>query len=837
LVPRLRELTAAYPVRERFHAQLMVALCHAGRRAEALEAYLDARRVLVDQLGIEPGPELQRLHQRVLASDGELLAPPRAQAAPPPAQAAPPPAHPRSVPHQLPAATRHFTGRRAELDVVAGLLEQHGHGGTVVISALDGMAGVGKTALAVMAAHRLADRFPDGQLFIDLHGYTQGHEPRSAGEALEMLLRAVNVSPQRIPPDVDERAALYRQCLAGSRTLVLLDNAGSAAQVRPLLPASEGCLVLVTSRRRLKGLDEAYPLPLDVLPQADALTLLRAVTGDRRIPADDDALVEVAKVCGYLPLALRIAAALLRHRPTWTLRHLADLLRDQDQRIAALADGERDLSVVFDLSYAHLTTAQQHLFRHLGLVPGPDLDAYAAAALTNTDHVAAGRLLEELVDHNLLIQHTHGRYRLHDLLRVHARALTSCESTNDRNAAVDRLLDYYQHTANRADAAITPYPRPAPEGPVPESQPQLPDQSAAWAWLRTERPNLLACVRRCVADHQYRRTVVLTHGLATLLLTDGPWTDAVTLHSSAAKAADNAGDRAGQAYALFYLGDIRLLTGDYQGAVRDFRQTLHLCRDVGDRRGQANALNYLGYIRTITGDYPGGVADLLAALRMYRDIGERLGQANALTRLGTARGNTGDYSAALPDLQAALHISREIGDRRGQAFALATMADTRLRTGDHQGSEQDLKEALRLYRDLGDDNGQGNALACLGELARLTGDYPAAIRRLESALELYRRIGARGNEAWALNRYAATVGATGDHTRALSLYTDALLLARAVHQPDDEARSLEGIADCHLHAGDAESTTLHLKQALDLFQRLAMAPDANRVQARLTAQN
>jgi DNA-binding SARP family transcriptional activator len=833
LIEPLYRLVDQHPLHERFHAQLMISLASVGRRAEALEAYRTARRILVDELGIEPGPELQAAQREILSTT----------AAPPdnPAQSHGVPAQPQDVPRQLPVGIGNFTGRHAELDTLLDLgsapVTASRAPGTALIAAIDGMAGVGKTALAVMAAHRLADRFPDGQLFIDLHGYTQGYEPRSAGEALEMLLRALDVSPQRIPHDVDERAALYRQTLAGSRTLVLLDNAQSAAQVRPLLPASEGCLVLVTSRRRLKGLDEAYPVPLDVLPHADALALLHTVTGDRGVPADDGALAEVAEACGRLPLALRIAAALLRHRPTWTLQHLADLLREQDQRIAALADGERDLGVVFDLSYAHLTTAQQHLFRHLGLVPGPDLDAYAAAALTNNDHRAATRLLEDLVDHNLLIQHTHGRYRLHDLLRVHARALTIDESTNDRRAALERLLDYYQHTANRADATITPYPRPTPQGSVPACQPRLPDQSAAWAWLRTERPNLLACLRQCADDDHDRCTVVLTHGLATLLLTDGPWTDATTLHSSAAKAAEKVGDRAGRASALFYLGDIRLLTGDYQGAARDFHQSLQLCRDVGDRRGQANALNYLGYVRTLTGDHLGAAADLLDALRMYRETGERLGQANALTRLGTARGKAGDYSAALRDLQAALQISRDIDDRRGQAFALANIAETRLRTGDHQGLEQDLNEALQLYRDLGDDNGEGNALACLGELARLTGDHPAAIRRLESALELYRRIGARGNEAWALYYYAATFSATGDHTRALSLYQDALLLAREVHQSDDEARSLEGIADCHLHKGDAESSTLYLKQALDIFQRLAMTSDANRVRARLTVQN
>jgi len=481
VLEQLRDLTARYPLREHFHAQLMLALAHSGRRAEALTAYQDARKTLVAELGVEPGRELRALHERMLAGDEELQDTPRSGQAP-----ARPPA--TEVPRQLPPAAGHFTGRDAELAWLTGLAPccdpQAAAGGTVVITAIDGMAGIGKTALAVHAAHRVSDRFPDGQLFIDLHGYTKGHPPREPGDALGMLLRALQVPARRIPEDTQERAALYRQRLVGTKTLILLDNAADEAQVRPLLPAEPGCLVLVTSRRRLKGLDDARSMSLDLLTPRDAVALLLAVTGPGRLPADDPLLDKIAHRCGRLPLALRIAGALLRHRPAWNPDHLAALLRDEHRRVPALSDGERDLATVFDLSYMGLSGRHRLL-----LVPGPDADAdaYAAAALLDTDPDTATGLLEDLADHNLLIACAPGRYRLHDLIRARARTLAATDPAADRDAALDRLLRYYAHTAHTAHTAaipITRRPQPALGGSAPVRKPALPDPETARAWLR-----------------------------------------------------------------------------------------------------------------------------------------------------------------------------------------------------------------------------------------------------------------------------------------------------------------------------------------------------------------
>ena len=877
LVARLAAWAQEDPLDERLAGQLMLALFRSGRQADALSRYQRVRERLAAELGTDPSRELQELYRRILMDDPALTAEPTAETgtAPEPATASVP--TPSPAPRQLPGAPRWFTGRRAELETLLRYSDDVpspvGVGDVVVISAIDGMAGVGKTALAVHAAHRLAERFTDGQLFIDLRGHTQGHQPRTAAEAHDWLLRALAVPPQQIPQDADERAALYRQRLAGTRTLIVLDNAADEAQIRPLLPGDAGCLVLVTSRRRLRGLDDASTLSLDVLPQADAVALLRSVATREHELAPDPVLAEIADLCGRLPLALRIAAALLRHRPAWSPEDLAALLRDQRQRLGTLVDGDRDLTAVFDLSYRSLGESHQRLFRHLGLLPGPDADAYAAAALADTHPNAATGLLEVLVDHNLLTQHTPGRYWMHDLLRLYARALADRDPADSRDDALERLLDYYQHTAIRADELITRFPWPVPTGSASTHEPDLPDADAAWTWLRTERPNLLAALNHAATHAMPERSVALTAGLATLLRTDGTWSQAIRLHTDAVAMARDLADRTYQAHALIQLGEVRGATGDYAGAGRDLCEALDLFRDLGDRRGQAQALTLLGHRHGLAGDYVSSQRDLQEAVSLYQSLDDRRGQSYALTLLGQERWTTGDYPGAARDLQVALDLCRELGDRRGQARCLIELAYVRQVTGDYPGATRNLHEALDMSRELDDLRAQADALALLGQVQRLTEDYPSAARALRVALELYerlgdrlgqanvrtlqgrvrgatgddqgaipelqaavdlfRRIGARGSEAWALIHYAAVVADGGDHVQALTLYRDALFLARETHQPDDEARALEGLGECHLNSGDTEAGVVHLKQALDGFQRIALTPDAARVERRL----
>lgn len=821
---------------------------------------------LADALGLN-GPEREEFTAapgRRLARAGEPAIPEE-------------PAVRHETPRTLPASVRSFVGRQAEVSRLGNLVRQAlypaGAAGTVVISAINGMAGVGKTALALHATHQLAGEFPDGQLFIDMHGYTQGHEPRPASEALEMFLRALGVPPQRVPAGTDERAAMFRHRLSGTRTMIVLDNVASEAQIRPLVPASAGCLVLVTSRRRLRALDEAYQLSLDVLPRADALELFVAVAGRGQVPPDDPALAEIVELCGQLPLAVRIAAALLRHRPVWTADHLARLLRAQQGRISTLSDGERDLDAALDLSYHSLTAAEQLTFRCLGLIPGPDFDVYAAAALTGSGPAAAARLLEDLVDHNLVIQHLPGRYRLHDLIRLHARALAVRDPAPARGAALGRLMDYYQHTAGRADVLISSFPRHAPAGPVPAHAPALPDADAGRAWLRTERLNLLAALRYATSHAWYERGILLTFGLASLLRDDGPWSEAVALHTGAIAAARALADRAGQATALTQRGVIRDLTSDCPGAIDDLEQATQLYQQLGDPLGQANALTQLGAVQGFVDDCPAAIDCLEQALTLYQQLGDPLGQANALNRLGNIRRYTGDYPGAIPDLEEALRLYQQLGDHKGQGNMLISLGNGQRLTGDFAGAARNLEEALRLYGHLNHQLGRANALSELGELRRLSGDYPDAARHLEEGLQIYqnlgnrmgqanaqvwlgsvrqstgdlagaaqllkaamdtfRRINSRGSEAWALNRYAAVISASGDPAHAQTLYLEALRLTRETHQLDDEAIALEGSAECQLRCGETETAVSHLRQAQEIFQRMAMHTDADRVRTRL----
>ncbi|MEC3993219.1 tetratricopeptide repeat protein [Actinacidiphila sp. DG2A-62] len=744
----------------------------------------------------------------------------------------------------------------------------------MVISAIDGMGGVGKSALAVHAAHRLAERFPDGQLFLDLYGFTQGKAPRDPGDALAALLGGLGVPPQRIPGDVDARAALYRDRLSGTRTLVVLDNAADEDQVRPLLPAAGGCLVLITSRRRLTSLDDALPLSLDVLPVDAAVALLREASRHDTGSADESLWHQVAERCGRLPLALLIAAALLRTGgKAWDLRRLLHRLasRRSGDELAGYTVTGRSLAAVFDLSYRELSQRQRLLFRRLGLLPGPEIDAYAAAALLDADLDEADLLVQQLSDHSLLLGAAPGRYRVHDLIRAHARTLAAADPEDQREQARDRLFAYYQHTARRAGVLLDRVPRQGPGGPAPRHAPALPDEQSARTWLRVERAGLEGAFEQAHGRGMGAHTVALAAGLAQIMVTDGPWARALAVHETAA---GHLGDRRGRAGALTDLGRVRRLTGDasgaadalglalrlhaevdeplgragalvelvrvrhltgdYAGAGEALAQALRLYRGLGNRHGQATVFAELGRVRYLTGEFTGAADALTRSLGLYRELGNRQGQATALSELGRVHSFVGDLAAAADALARALELNRELGNRQGQATALTDLGAVRRLAGDHTGAADALAQALQLYRDLGHRHGQALALAESGVVRRLAGDHTGAADALTRALRLYRELGHRGDEAWALNHYGTLLLAMGDRPRALALHLRALAVHRELSKHDDEAVSLEGIAECHLDAGDTVHGADRLRQALEIYRRLGMRPDADRVRARLT---
>ena len=782
----------------------------------------------------------------------------------------------RTVPGGAAAATRtlprdlaSFTGRQQELRQLVEAAA--GAGGVVGIHAIGGMAGVGKTALAVHAAHRLAPRFPAGQIFLPLHGHTPGQLPVDPADALASLLLTAGVPAGQIPPGLEARMALWRDRLAEKQLLLILDDAASSDQVRPLLPGAGGSLVLVTSRRHLSALEEATAVSLDTLPPEEAAGLLARLAGRAGLSPADPPVGEITRLCGHLPLAIGMVARQLHHHPTWTVAGRAAELAAAVDRLELMATENLSVAAAFNLSYADLTGDQQRLFRRLGLHPGADIDGYAAAALDGTGLSAARRGLEELYDQYLLTEPAQGRYRMHDLIREHARALAGrLDPDGDRDRATARLMDYYQHAAARAEALIARQTRPGPalaDGTIAAAVPALAGRDQALAWTRADRANLIACLDHATATGQPARVTALTAGLAGLLRRDGPWTEAITRHTAAIQAVRQLGDRLGQANALNDLGDVRRLTGDYPAAVQALDQALGIYRDLGDRLGQANALRDLGDVRLATGDYPAGaqaqeqalgiyrdlgdrpgqanalrnlgdvrrmLGDYPAAARaleqalgIYRDLGDRLGQANALSYLGAVRRATGDYPAAVQAFEQALGIYRDLGDRLGQANALRNLGDVRRLTGDYPAAARALEQALGIYRDLGDRLGQANALSYLGIARRLAGDYPAAAEALEQALATYRDLGDRGGEAEALNERGTLHRVSGDVAQAEGCHQQALELARAIASSWDEAHALAGLGRCALAAGHATQAEVLLRQALEIFQRIgaAEAPD------------
>jgi tetratricopeptide (TPR) repeat protein/transcriptional regulator with XRE-family HTH domain len=769
----------------------------------------------------------------------------------------------------LPRDIASFTGRQQELQELVEAAA--GAGGVVGIHAIGGMAGVGKTAFAVHAAYRLADRFPDGQIFLPLHGHTPGQQPVDPADALASLLATAGVPAGQVPPGLEARMALWRDRLAERQLLLILDDAADSNQVRPLLPGSGGSLVLVTSRRHLSALDDATAVSLDTLPGKEAAALLVRLAGRAELSPDDPAVREIIGLCGFLPLAIGMVARQLNHHPTWTAARRAAELAAAVDRLELMATENLSVAAAFNLSYADLSGDQQRLFRRLGLHPGADIDGYAAAALDRTDLSAARRGLEALYDQYLLTEPTQGRYRMHDLIREHARTLAGrLDSDGDRDEATTRLLDYYQHTAARADALIARQTRPAPaavDGTMPAAVPALASREQALAWARAERANLIACLDHATATGQHVRVTALTSGLAGLLRSDGPWAEAITRHTTAIQAARHLSDRLGQAGALNDLGHVRRMTGDYPAAGQVLEEALGIYRDLGDRLGQANALCDLGIARLATGDYPAGAQVLEQALDLYRDlrdrhgqarallylgaalrqrgdypaaaqaleqaldvyrdIGDQLGQANVLSRLGDVRRATGDYPAAARALEQALDVYRDIGDQLGQANALLYLGVVRRLTADYPAAAQALEQALDIYRDLGERNGQANVLLYLGDVRRLTDDYPAAAQALEQALDIYRDHGERGGEAEALNKRGTLHQVSGELAQAEGCHQQALDLARAIGSSWDEAHALAGLGRCVLAVGHATQAEVLLRQALEIFQRIgaAEAPD------------
>jgi tetratricopeptide (TPR) repeat protein/transcriptional regulator with XRE-family HTH domain len=749
-----------------------------------------------------------------LGADGALAGLVAPRTPPGPAMAVP------QVRYSLPADTAAFTGRDAELNQVTAAVAAGANraGGVVAVGAIDGMPGVGKTALAVHVAHLLAEEFPDRQLFIDLHGHTPGHEPMRPQDALAGLLAATGVDPRYLPADLDGRAAMWRDRMTGQRALLVLDNAADSSQVAPLLPGG-GCLVLVTSRRHLGDLPGAVtPVLLDVLLPGKAEEMFTRLAS--RAAADRDGVQEVVRLAGFLPLAICLLARVFARHPSWKV---ADLTAETRAGLLTMAAENDSVAAAFEVSYRHLDRARQRLFRLLGVHPGEVIDGYAAAALAGIRLPEAIRLLDGLHQEGLVTEAGPRRYGMHDLLRRYARDLADAPAhAAGSQKAVERLLDYYQYTSAQAATRLARQVRPGPAAAFSASAeiPALEDADQALAWARADRASLLACLDLTVRTGRHARVVALTAGLTALLWRDGPWAEAVTRHAAAVAAARCVTDRLGEANALTDLGTVLRLTGDYSGAAEALDEALGIYRQLGARLGEANALDDLAAVRLETGDHRGAALVLEEALGIYRDLGNRLGEANALTDLGTVLRLTGHHLEAAGMLEEALGMYRAVGNPLGEARALLHLGIVREATGDYRGAAGVLEEALGIYRGLGNRLGEANALTDLGIVLRLTGERQSAARVLEEALGIYRGLGNRLGEANALLYLGIAAEVTGDHHAAAAVLEEAMGIYRRLGERLGEANALLHLATIRRVEGDCQRAADLLQDALSIYRDL-----------------
>jgi len=798
---RLRALAADEPLHEGVAARLILALAGAGEQAAALRHFGNVRDRLRDDLGIEPGPELRDAHVRVLR--GEL---PGAAADAKPDLGA----HP--VPAQLPADVADFTGREEHLARLDALLPAGASQPAVVIAPVTGTAGVGKTALAVHWAHQVAARFPDGQLYVNLRGYDPG-APLPAVDALARFLRALGVPAERVPTEIDEAADLYRTMLSTRRVLILLDNAHSPEQVRPLLPGGAASMVLVTSRDALAGLvarDGARRVSLDVLTADEAIDLLGRILGADRVRAEPDATAELARLCAYLPLALRIAAANIALRPHGTIDRYVTRLA-AGNRLAALevaGDGQAAVRAAIALSYESLPAPQQRLFRLLGRVfPGTDFSAPTAAALTGGAPGEAVELLDQLAHVHLLDQHQPGRYSCHDLLRLYARERCDAEDgAAERDAAGARLHRYYLDAVDAAARQL--YPEKLRLPLTPGGTAPAFDQASASAWLDAERANLVAAITAVGADPVAWQLTDGLRGYFFLRLSIVDWATAARAGLAAAQAA---GDASAQAAAELSLADLAWFRGHHDQAIERYGHVLDLARGVGWVECQAAALANLGLLHRQAARWGEAIDHYTQALDLNRIAGRLAGQAVSLANLGVVYWELGRLTAAADCYARALELHRRIGSRTGAATTMANLGEVNHLLGRLDEARTQLDDALAIHREVGDRGSEAETLRCLAAVHRDAGRDADAQAAADAALTLARDTGHHRLEADAYNTLGAILCRQGEPGKAAAYHQRALTLARDAGARHTEAQALIGLAA--LGGPDARD---HAKAALAL---------------------
>jgi DNA-binding SARP family transcriptional activator/tetratricopeptide (TPR) repeat protein len=864
LVGELRHLLAQYPLDETLVAHQMTALCGSGRPADALSLYRETRSRLVDEQGTEPGPMLSELHQRILGGDPELAVRPSGQHPGRPGRAAPP--------DTLPPETAEFVGRHEELGLVTGE-----HGSTPGIAIIEGMAGMGKTALAVRAARLVSGRYPDGTLYLHLHSHDPGSPALGPAEALHRLLQMLSVPTAQIPDTIGERAALWRAQLSRRRAVVILDDAAGHDQIRPLLPVTGRCLILVTTRRRLPDYPGSRTLTLDVLPVDEAITLFRQIAGEGRA-SDASQVAAAVGLCGRLPLAIQLTASRIAQDGSLSLGGLIEEMSQFSARLGGTGAVSPEVMAAFDLSYCALEPDHQRFFRRLGVSPCASLSLPVAAALGGCTLAEAEKALVTLLECHLLARAPGGQFRFHDLIRDYAavRAARDDPGTEQRQA-LGRLLDYYLHTADQADRVLHPFRRrtPVQVTQVPVASPALGTQEAAAGWLESEWRNILQAAR-CAGKREWKQKCAdLIHVLAEFLEITAYWDEAIAAHTLALQAARDLADPARIARASLALSAVLQQTGRHEAALPRAEEAAAIYRQLGDRGGEADALDQIGLAHQRTarsrealayfreawilyraaedprgvaaalshsgiacwhlGRYPEAQAHMREALSLYRGVGDRRGEAKALNNLGWIHLYNGHHRDALDAYQQSLQIFGEIGGIQNQAILYKNIGDVHHYKGSYEEGLAACRRALAILRDIGDLPSEAEVLNEIGAIYQSAACYDEALIHHDKARLIAQEIGNLSQQLIALRRIADIHRGSGRYGEALDHYHTALRLAREIGDPYEEGKALEGIAESTLNTQrHPHAARIAFRQALDIFERLGV-PEAESARIRIEA--
>jgi DNA-binding SARP family transcriptional activator len=858
LVGELQQLLTQYPLDETLTAHQMAALYWTGRPADALRLYRETRRQLVDEQGAEPGALLAGMHQRILARDPDLAVRP-ADARPGRAAA----------PDTLPPGPADFVGRGAEL---ALLTAEHGDGPRVAV--LEGMPGVGKTALAVHAARLAADQYPDGMLHLSLHSREPGHPWLEPAEALYQLLRMLSVPATHIPDAIGERAALWRAQLSRRRAVVVLDDVARLDQIRPLMPTAGRCLIMITTRRRLPELEGARTLTLDVLSVEDSVSLFQRIAGPDRA-ADAGQVATAVRLCGRLPLAIQLTAGRMTGDSPAGLALLIDELSHTPGQLGGTAAASPEIMAAFDLTYRSLEPDHQRFFRRLGVSPCADISLYAAAALGGGTLAEAEKALITLLDYHLLTRAPGGQYRFHDLIRGYAavRAVRD-DPESQRRQAVGRLLDYYLHTADRADRVLHPFRRRVPVlvSHPPAVGPAVGTPDDASDWLEAEWRSMLQAVQHAGRHEWKRKCADLTHVLADFIEINAYWDEAIAAHTMALQASRDLAEPARIARASLELSAVCQQTGRHEDALRLADEAAVICRSLADRQGEGAALDQIGMAHARSGRprealayfqearilfgaagdphgvattmghsgiacwhlgrYPEALSQLDEALTLYREAGDRRGEAKTLNNLGRIQLYCGYHRDALEALNDSLVIFQEIGGALNQAIIYHNIGSVHHYKGSYEEALVSCRRGLAIYRDIGDLPDEADVLNDIGAIYFSAGCYDEALIHHQKARSIAEEIGNLAHQLTALRRTADIYRGCGQYAESFEHYYTALRLAREIGDPYEEAKILEGIGESTFSTQGPDAARILFRQALDLYERLGV-PEAGAVQIRI----